>query len=49
MFLLDDNQIIAGKIGVIGIIVEIMKTHIGNADVCNNGCEAIWSITINGK
>ena len=47
--LLADNQALAGEKGAIEIIVEAMKNHTDNTDVCGYGCAAISSIVLNGK
>ena len=44
-----DNQVKAGECGAIEVILSAMKTHMNNADVCQAGCGALWSITVNGK
>lgn len=44
-----NNQAKAGKLGAIEVILEIMKAHISNLDVCYNGCRALCNITTNGK
>ena len=52
LFLLEypaDNQIKAGEAGAIEAIVNAMNEHIKNGAVCENGCGALMSITINGK
>ena len=46
---LDGNCIIAGKCGAIEAIADAMKTHSDNANVCQNGCNALTNITANGK
>ena len=43
-----DNQAKAGGAGAIDVIVSAMKTHIDNAGVCEQGCRALWNITVNG-
>ena len=45
----DDNQVIAGKAGAIEVIVEAIENHMDNADICQQGCLILWSITLNGK
>ena len=46
----DDNRIKAGEAGAIEAIVNAIKTHINNGDICENGCGALMSITYkNGK
>ena len=44
-----DNQVKAGECGVVETIVSAMKTHMNNAGVCEQGCWALWNITVNGK
>ena len=44
-----DNQAEAGRYGAIEAIVGAMNAHMKNADVCQAGCGALWSITVNGK
>ena len=44
-----DNQIKAREAGAIEAIVNAMNEHIKNGAVCENGCGALMSITINGK
>ena len=43
-----DNKVMAGRAGAIDVIVSAMKTHSNNAGVCENGCWALWIITVNG-
>ena len=43
-----DNQVKAGGAGAIDVIVNAMKVHINNADVCYCGCGALGSIALNG-
>ena len=43
----DDNKVKAGRAGAIDVIVSAMKTHSNNADVCEQGCGALWAITLN--
>lgn len=45
----DNNQIKAGKCGIIGEILNVMKTHISSPAVCKQGCGALWSITSNNS
>lgn len=47
--ILDHNQIIAGESGAIDLVLEIMKTHINNASVCEYGCGALWDIIVNNS
>ena len=45
-----DNQMRAGKEGgAIEVILNVMRTHINNAEVCEAGCGALYNITSNGK
>lgn len=44
-----NNQVKAGKFGAIEVILDAIKIHINNADVCEEGCGALWNITVNGK
>ena len=39
----------AGKAGAIEVIVEAIENHMDNADICQQGCLILWSITLNGK
>ena len=39
----------AGTAGGIEAIVKAINTHINNSDVCENGCNALWNMTANGK
>ena len=34
----------AGAAGGIEAVVKAINTHIGNADVCKNGCGALWNM-----
>ena len=40
-----DNKVIAGKKEAIETIVNVMKVHMDNEDVCDNGCGALTNIT----
>ena len=33
--------------GSIETVVDAMCTHISNPDVCENGCGALWNMTVN--
>ena len=44
---LDDNRVTAGKCGAIDAVVSAMKTHSGNAGVCEKGCGALKNIAFN--
>lgn len=46
---IDDNKARAGKAGAIDVILEVMKKHMNNWNVCYSGCGAIKNITANGK
>ena len=37
----------AGAAGGIEAVVKAINTHIGNADVCYQGCGALWNMTYN--
>ena len=39
----------AGAAGGIEAAVKAINTHINNAGVCENGCDALRNMTINGK
>ena len=39
----------AGTAGGVETVVKAINTHIGNADVCYNGCGALMNIMFNGK
>ena len=39
----------AGTAGGIEVVVKALSTHIGNVDVCKNGCCALCNMTVNGK
>ena len=39
----------AGAAGGIDAVVKAINTHIGNAGVCENGCNALVRMTFNGK
>ena len=39
----------AGTTGGIEAVVKAINTHISNAGVCEAGCGALWSMTINSK
>ena len=44
-----DNEVRAGEAGAIDVILNAMRTHINNADICKWGCGALMRITVNGK
>ena len=44
-----ENQVKAGAAGGVEAVVKVINTHIDNAEVCENGCGALWNITVNGK
>lgn len=44
-----DNQVRAGKCEAIEAVLETMKSHIDDGDVCSNGCGALCNIAIDGK
>ena len=37
----------AGKAGGIEAVAKAINTHINNAGVCEQGCGALWSMTVN--
>ena len=39
----------AGTAEGIEVIVKAINIHINNSDVCENGCNALWNMTANGK
>ena len=39
----------AGAAGGIEAVVKAINTHINNANVCYQGCGALWNMTFNGK
>ena len=44
------NKVKAGEYGAIEVILSAMKAHMSIADVCEQGCWALWNITAdNGK
>ena len=44
-----ENQVKAGAAGGIEAAVKAINTHINNADVCKQGCGALYYMTLNGK
>ena len=44
-----ENKVKAGTAGGIEAVVKAINTHINNADVCEQGCGALWNMTVNGK
>ena len=44
-----ENKVKAGTAGGIEAAVKAINTHIDNAGVCEQGCIALKSITLNGK
>lgn len=44
-----DNKVKAEKCGAVSVILRILKTHIKNADVCEQGCKALVNSIYNGK
>ena len=39
----------AGAVGGIEAVVKAINTHINNVGVCEQGCGALWNMTVNGK
>ena len=46
---LEGNRVKAGAAGGIEAVVKAINTHIDYAGVCQHGCGALWSMTLNGK
>lgn len=44
-----NNIIRAGQSGAVELLVSAMKTHINSAGVCENCCNTLYNITVNGK
>ena len=44
-----ENKNKAGVAGGIEAVVKAINTHISNAGVCEKGCGALRSMTVNGK
>ena len=42
-----ENKVKAGAAGGIEAMIKVINTHINNADVCENGCGALYNITAN--
>ena len=40
------NKVLAGKAGAIDAVVAAMRAHVGNADVSEQACWAMWSICV---
>ena len=45
----DENKVKAGAAGGIEAVVKAINKHINNADVCEQGCGALFYMTVNGK
>ena len=46
----DENRVKAGAVGGIETVVNVIYTHINNADVCKHGCSTLLIMVIdNGK
>ena len=45
IYIIADSRAIAGKVGAIEVIVGAMKNYINNANLCYNGCGALFNIT----
>ena len=41
------NRVKVGTVGGIEAVAKAISTHISNADVCKNGCGALWNMTAN--
>lgn len=44
----DDNQIKAGELGAVDVILNALRLNIDSEDVCEYGCKALWNCTKNG-
>ena len=42
--MIDENAVLAGKAGAIDAVLAAMRAHVGNADVLEQACGAMWSI-----
>ena len=42
-----DNRAIAGKCEAIETVVDAMKAHLDNVNMCRSGCGVLWNITFN--
>ena len=50
MKLTAENQVKVRTAGGIEVVVKAINTHIGNADVCEWGCGALYNLVdVNGK
>ena len=47
--MIDDNQVLAGKCGVISVVMAAIEMNLKSSDVCEFGCGALRVITMNGK
>lgn len=45
----DDNKARVGECGGIDVIVSVMKTHMNNSEICQQGCGTFMNIMNNGK
>lgn len=47
--LIADNQFLAIQANAVENVIETLKTHIDNPDVCTCGCGAIWNMSKNSN
>lgn len=47
IYFLVDNQVKAGKLGAIEVILDVMRKHEDSVDLCYNGCYALGCIVLN--
>lgn len=45
--MVDESKVKAGELGCVEVVAEAMSTHVSNANVCELGCRALWSMTTN--
>ena len=48
-FIIAENQVRAGQASTVENVIEALKTHIDNSDVCMCACGAIWNMSKNSK
>lgn len=49
LIILVNNQIIAGELGAIDVILNVMRMHINDINMCNLGCSAFRTIMCSRK
>ena len=45
----DNNKIRAGKVGAINSVLDVLKEHISNYEVCKEGCDVLSNMIYAGK